>query len=533
MLLQEVVLCSTAPSTSSSGPGSVTLHDIQTGASLASFKQTSASINCTAVCPTRNGEGGFVLAAQPEKSIMNVYNFQKDQLALKIVLPEKLSCIAIDPRGDYCAGGTSQGRVYLWEIASGIMYNAWDAHYRQVNVLRFTHDSAALLSGSEDSAVGIWCMSRLLDDSLQHEPPTPFLTLTDHTLPVTDIACGIGLFPTCRILTASVDHSVKLWDLSSNTLLTTFQFPHPIRRLAWDVTERLFFAASEDSIHQVNLFRQREDKFSRVGMEAVGGAGSGEMIIIDQEGQQESRKRLIKVGEPIATLTTSLTTSLLLAGTHSGLILIYDIASHQLLRTISTHKGYSITYLSTMLKPPDLVGHVSLSLSSAGGSTVSAGGVGEPIPVKPVTAFQRIRDPKTRDAHDVLMMLPVSASREPEAFFDYPMDEVLRDQATFVPHPALSSSTGQNSASQPSGVSLQSRVADLEAEVAKLREQLGKAKSINDTMWETIVQKMVSEGKGKSKTDGASNGDFVALNAGEEAAGDAGEGKRKKKRTRT
>lgn len=40
------------------------------------------------------------------------------------------------------------------------MYNAWDAHYRQVSVLRFTQDSAALLSGSEDSAVNVWSVSR-------------------------------------------------------------------------------------------------------------------------------------------------------------------------------------------------------------------------------------------------------------------------------------------------------------------------------------------------------------------------------------
>lgn len=76
-----------------------------------------------------------MLAAQPEKSIMNVYNFQKvclnasalgaklnvlrfqDQLAMKIVLPEKLMCVAVDPHGMYCAGGTAQGRVYLWEAS--------------------------------------------------------------------------------------------------------------------------------------------------------------------------------------------------------------------------------------------------------------------------------------------------------------------------------------------------------------------------------------------------------------------------------
>ncbi|CAL1714772.1 unnamed protein product [Somion occarium] len=520
MHLQEIVLCSTAPTSAASGPGAIVLHDIQTGSTFASFKQTSARTNSTAVVPTRDGQGGFILSAQPEKSIMNVYNFQKDQLSLKIVLPEKLSCVTVDSKGDYCAGGTAQGRIYIWEIASGIMYHAWDAHYRQVNVLRFTHDSAALVSGSEDSAVSVWSISSLLDDGSQNDLPSPFCTLTDHTLPVTDILCGIGLFPTCRILTASVDHSVKLWDLSSHTLLTTFQFPHPIKVLAWDVTERLFFAASEDgSIHQVNLFRQREEKFARNGLEAVGGAGVTDIIRIDGEGQENSRKRLISVSQPITTLAISLTSSLLLVGTATGLIQIYDIASHQLLRTISTHKGFSITHLSTMLKPPDLVGHVSLSLGT--GSTPDAR---ESIPVKPVTPFQRMRDPKARELHEVAIMLPAQPSRSTEAFFEYSTDELLRDHAVFV-------KAADIAGSGTTGVSLQSRVTELESEVSKLREQLGKAKGINDTMWETIVQKMVTETKeGKGKGKGASDDGFVALDDED----DDSEGvSRRRKRTRS
>lgn len=35
----------------------------------------------------------------------------------KIVLPEKLSCIAVDSRGDFCVGGTMNGRLYLWEVS--------------------------------------------------------------------------------------------------------------------------------------------------------------------------------------------------------------------------------------------------------------------------------------------------------------------------------------------------------------------------------------------------------------------------------
>jgi len=102
----------------------------------------------------------------------------QDQIALKIVLSERLSCIAVDPRGAYCAGGTSQGRIYLWEVrfilfflgllhlhlrpqvSSGILFNVWDAHYRKVNVLRFTPDGAALISGSDDSSLSVWSVAR-------------------------------------------------------------------------------------------------------------------------------------------------------------------------------------------------------------------------------------------------------------------------------------------------------------------------------------------------------------------------------------
>jgi hypothetical protein len=34
---------------------------------------------------------------------------------MKMVLPERLSCIAVDARGNFCAGGTAHGRIYLWE----------------------------------------------------------------------------------------------------------------------------------------------------------------------------------------------------------------------------------------------------------------------------------------------------------------------------------------------------------------------------------------------------------------------------------
>jgi pre-rRNA-processing protein IPI3 len=105
----------------------------------------------------------------------------------------------------------------------------------------------------------------------------------------------------------------------------------------------------------------------------------------------------------VTCLSISLTSSHLVAGTLTGLIHIYDIPSLQQMRTISTHDGAMITHVATMLKPPDLIGHVSLSLSMS----ASTADMRDVLPIKPVMPFQRIRDVNSREAHEVSMLLPV------------------------------------------------------------------------------------------------------------------------------
>ncbi|KAI9568404.1 hypothetical protein HD554DRAFT_2099947, partial [Boletus coccyginus] len=129
---------------------------------LSSFKQTSSAPHCSAFVETRDGQGGIMLAAQSDKALLSVYNFQKDQVALKVILLEKLTCLALDQKARYCASDTAQGQIYLWEVASGILYHSWDAHYRQVNVLKFTYDGTILVSASKDSGIGVWSISDVL-----------------------------------------------------------------------------------------------------------------------------------------------------------------------------------------------------------------------------------------------------------------------------------------------------------------------------------------------------------------------------------
>lgn len=58
----------------------------------------------------------------------------------------------------------------------------------------------------------------------------------------------------------------------------------------------MFFAASSDgSIHQMNLFRQRDNKSGGQITEAVGGAGVSDIIRVGDEDPQVRKKRLISV----------------------------------------------------------------------------------------------------------------------------------------------------------------------------------------------------------------------------------------------
>lgn len=87
----------------------------------------------------------------------------------------------------------------------------------------------------------------------------------------------------------------------------------------------------------------------------------------------------------------------LLVGTESGLIHIYDTLSHQLIRTITNHKGQPIIRLKSIIKPNDLTGHIRIGETS---------GSREDIPIRPVMPFQRVRDPKARENHEVMVLLP-------------------------------------------------------------------------------------------------------------------------------
>jgi pre-rRNA-processing protein IPI3 len=193
-------------------------------------------------------------------------------------------------------------------------------------------------------------------------------------LPVTAIALSAtGSFPThTRLLTASLDHTVKLWSLSSSTpvLLKSWHLPVAPTSLAWDALQRGFWAAGGDELWGVGMWSADDGEDVAGGLSRGKEQGwRGELKRLEREG--EGYFRLTAAGdkkEPITALGLSLTSTTLLVGTASGAVHTLSLPSLQPLKVANpqAHKGCPITLLEVQLKPADLYGQVQLGSTTAG-----------------------------------------------------------------------------------------------------------------------------------------------------------------------
>ncbi|GAA5944651.1 hypothetical protein JCM1841_007085 [Sporobolomyces salmonicolor] len=544
--LVELVLSSTF---AASPLPTISLHNPQTGAIVFSFKAplapsttttSSASVaahardqdaadqarpKTMAIVEGGNGVGGVLLGlgGKDGRAALNVWNFTKESTQQRLIPPVRLSTIAASPDGVYLAGGTHDGRVFLWELSTGHLLITLDAHYRAISALAFTQDSAALVTASDDAGVSVWSIGLLLNAS-PLTPPTPFATLSDHTLGITSLCVGLGSFPRCRVLTGSLDGTVKVWDLSTSppALLSTFQFPHPVHHLAWDPLERFFFAAGPSPtpapapssasssaaapvagpggrVTRVNLYRRGKDEFGIHGVETVGGGGrAGEVERVEGGGGGGGGEaaagepgEVYEIKEPVASLALSAHSPLLLVGTHTtSSIHVLALPSLLPVRILapppsSTPPG-PITFLTTLLRPAELGAPEGVQRD------LMKHGMGRTV----LGPHERERG--GRGGRTVEVRIGSAPAVE---------DWVgpAKGLGTLPPLPPRSAAvgaapTGANGAATGGGGGggggADARVRELEREVEALKRSLGKAVGINERMWKGVVEGALGGGEG-------------------------------------
>lgn len=559
----ECLLYSTASSSSLVGSmGLTTVAAPSSTSALFTFKGVSdpafhsVSAIPTSPNPAISGTGGLVFQLENNKATLNVFSWQRDHPLQRIILPSKLSCIACSPNGELVAGGSFDGRIFLWQIATGDLLASFDAHFRSVTVLRWTSDGAGLVTGSEDARILVWSLAGLLAPhdqtsssitSSEHNP-TPYCTLADHTLAITDLHISSGRFPhQVTILSSSSDKSVKLWDLRTRSLLSSLVFEQPIHRVALDCTERFFFAAtsptsSANLVYRIDLFRKRDASSRMVetqhastgtqydfvseelrgasSIEAYGfGTGAGpttERIpsVNDAAGRAAANgSSIAAIREPISSICLSTNSTTLLVGSLAGNLFVIDVSNSQILRTVSllgnakasaiTGKN-AVTNLAVLPKPRDLLGHWETASSSGAGASMNganraaSGGAPGNIPVRPIVNFSRHVLASEEDRLSTPYLTRISGSSATGNFDDGGVDSFIDPEwdSSLVSDELYALSSQPASATAPSASVVNAQAAReterLDRENKLLRSQLQQAKAINDEMWSRLVQDRLS-----------------------------------------
>ncbi|GAA5942980.1 chromatin-binding/pre-rRNA-processing protein IPI3 [Sporobolomyces koalae] len=517
--LSEVVISST----SAAAPLPLTsIHSVHTGQTVFSFKSpappsttTTSSLKGKQVdegsnelaqtmsyVPGGNGVASLLLGlgGKDGRALLNVWNTTRESTVARLIPPVRLNTLATSRDGSYLVGGTSDGRVFLWEIATGILLATLDAHYRAISCLEFTSDGAALITASEDAGVSVWSLGRILN-STPMNPPTPFTTLSDHTLGITRVAVGLGSFPNSRVFTASKDGTVKIWDLSTSpaTLLSTFQFPAPVLHLAVDPLERFFFVSvphttsttsaststttetAGSRVIRVNLFREKKDSFGIATVEAIGGTGSmGELERINGDSSEPGVTYTLT--EPISALHLSAHSPTLLVSTaQSSQIHILSLPSLLPTRIISPPPSSTpyggLTFLTTTLHPGSMLGgdastaYVQREVASQLGRSVV--GVEE-------------RERGGRNGRSVTSRVYESLAVENLIQPVRGLDSLpLYGNGGIDAQGAVSGAAGTGPGGGDGGD--RERIERLEREIVALRKGLGKAKGINERIWKQVV----------------------------------------------
>lgn len=107
-----------------------------------------------------------------------------------------IECAAIHPNGRIVAGGGSDGRLRLWQAASGSLWRTVDLHADGITAVTFTPDGRYLVTAGREGKVHIW---RLPDikwvNSVSGQPGLVTAITANNSGQVLALACPGGVLP--------------------------------------------------------------------------------------------------------------------------------------------------------------------------------------------------------------------------------------------------------------------------------------------------------------------------------------------------
>jgi pre-rRNA-processing protein IPI3 len=287
-----------------------------------------------------------------------------------------MTVVAASPCGRFISAGGLSGKLYIWDVLSGELLRSWDGHYKLVSAIVFSPCGSAIVSGGHDGMIHVWSLPSCIDIAAASDltvSPDPLMTWTEHHLPVTALKFGSGIGFACKLFSASVDQSIKIWQLTLSSSIHTLHFPAAVSCVDVDGLETRVFAGCDDgSVYQVIIG-------ASLASSSVGSHASFFSAPADLSDSREVKLQAIaesaQVTGPLIQSSflghSGAITCMAISGDNSKLITggvdqsvrIWDINSRQQISSCDFHSSPVLT-LCTMEKPAVFV-HPGLRRSGA------------------------------------------------------------------------------------------------------------------------------------------------------------------------
>jgi len=122
---------------------------------------------------------------------------------------DKVGAIAVSPDGKFALSGSHDSTMRLWDISRGECLRVFTGHRDQINALCFTHDGKRAVSGSHDGSVRLW-------DIVSGECLKTFYVYGGEIF-------AVAISPDDKhMLSGSMDNIMRLWNIETGEELKSF-----------------------------------------------------------------------------------------------------------------------------------------------------------------------------------------------------------------------------------------------------------------------------------------------------------------------
>jgi pre-rRNA-processing protein IPI3 len=206
-------------------------------------------------------------------------------------------------------------------------------------------------------------------------PPTPPTQRyrSEHTLAVTAVAIGLGEVNATAV-TASLDRSVKIWQLATGALLRAVTLPAGATAVALDAGEQaLYVGCADGSICEVPLAGSSGAAAAAAASAGPGGPQLPPGVSAVMEGHSKA----------VSSLSLSLDGDSLVSGSEDGSVRIWDLRSRQCTRSIPSPGRAPVT-AALVIEWPDYLAGVGAATAGSSGRA----GPKRPAPLAPLAKFE-------------------------------------------------------------------------------------------------------------------------------------------------